>query len=191
VSDHLGERLAALVDGALDHEAREQALAHLMTCPPCQADVAAHRALKLRLRGLPYPGLPAGLEGRLLGIAQLPGSGSTPGSSPVAWAPQNARFSRPDLGRTDSVRPVDARPAGRRTARRSRRRGRLGSRLVTGSAVLALGVTCVFLVRGTQQDSPAVQPQLTTYTVDHASTAGGVPGTDPATEAVVAVSTGR
>ncbi|WP_139121227.1 anti-sigma factor family protein, partial [Streptomyces sp. SolWspMP-sol7th] len=34
---HLGDRLAAFVDGELDHDARERVLSHLATCPRCKA----------------------------------------------------------------------------------------------------------------------------------------------------------
>ena len=43
---HLGDRLAALVDGELGHDARERGLAHLATCPKCKAEADAQRRLK-------------------------------------------------------------------------------------------------------------------------------------------------
>ncbi|QIJ64594.1 zf-HC2 domain-containing protein [Streptomyces sp. JB150] len=43
---HLGDRLAALVDGELGHDARERVLAHVATCPKCKAEVDAQRRLK-------------------------------------------------------------------------------------------------------------------------------------------------
>ncbi|WP_320778274.1 anti-sigma factor family protein [Streptomyces sp. CRN 30] len=43
---HLGDRLSALVDGELGHEARERVLAHLATCPRCKAEADAQRRLK-------------------------------------------------------------------------------------------------------------------------------------------------
>ncbi|MGC5036718.1 zf-HC2 domain-containing protein [Streptomyces sp. DT190] len=89
---HLGDRLSALVDGELGHDARERVLAHVATCPKCKAEVDAQRRLKnvfaeaappppsesflARLQGLPAgggpdgelppggPGLPGGLSGR-------------------------------------------------------------------------------------------------------------------------------
>ncbi|MEV5354017.1 zf-HC2 domain-containing protein [Streptomyces sp. NPDC052693] len=89
---HLGDRLSALVDGELGHDARERVLAHVATCPKCKAEVDAQRRLKnvfaeaappppsesflARLQGLPAgggpdgdlppggPGLPGGLPGR-------------------------------------------------------------------------------------------------------------------------------
>ncbi|WP_309094534.1 zf-HC2 domain-containing protein [Streptomyces sp.] len=89
---HLGDRLSALVDGELGHDARERVLAHVATCPKCKAEVDAQRRLKnvfaeaappppsesflARLQGLPAGGgpdgdlppggtaLPGGLSGR-------------------------------------------------------------------------------------------------------------------------------
>ncbi|MFJ5264095.1 anti-sigma factor family protein [Streptomyces sp. NPDC088387] len=43
---HLGDRLAALVDGELGHDTRERVLAHVATCPKCKAEVDAQRRLK-------------------------------------------------------------------------------------------------------------------------------------------------
>ncbi|QDQ13514.1 anti-sigma factor family protein [Streptomyces spectabilis] len=43
---HLGDRLAALVDGELGHDARERVLAHLATCPTCKTEADAQRRLK-------------------------------------------------------------------------------------------------------------------------------------------------
>ncbi|MFJ8788828.1 anti-sigma factor family protein [Streptomyces sp. NPDC102462] len=88
--EHLGDRLSALVDGELGHDARERVLAHLATCARCKAEADAQRQLKnvfaesappppsesflARLQGLPGGGPDGGspLEGGLPG-------GSTPG----------------------------------------------------------------------------------------------------------------
>ncbi|GHF68782.1 hypothetical protein GCM10010218_57790 [Streptomyces mashuensis] len=43
---HLGDRLAALVDGELGHDSRERVLAHLATCWTCKAEADAQRRLK-------------------------------------------------------------------------------------------------------------------------------------------------
>ncbi|MER5755613.1 anti-sigma factor [Streptomyces sp. NPDC002088] len=73
---HLGDRLSALVDGELGHDARERVLAHVATCPRCKTEVDAQRRLKnvfaevappppsesflARLQGLPGGGDPDG-----------------------------------------------------------------------------------------------------------------------------------
>ncbi|MGW0498245.1 anti-sigma factor family protein [Streptomyces sp. NPDC003007] len=85
---HLGDRLSALVDGELGHDARERVLAHVATCPKCKAEVDAQRRLKnvfaeaappppsesflARLQGLPAGGGP---DGDLM----PPGAGGLPG----------------------------------------------------------------------------------------------------------------
>ncbi|MCM2576196.1 anti-sigma factor family protein [Streptomyces meridianus] len=43
---HLGDRLAALVDGELGHDSRERVLAHLATCARCKAEADEQRRLK-------------------------------------------------------------------------------------------------------------------------------------------------
>ncbi|MFE1250928.1 anti-sigma factor family protein [Streptomyces sp. NPDC058735] len=85
---HLGDRLSALVDGELGHDARERVLAHVATCAKCKAEVDAQRRLKnvfaeaappppsesflARLQGLPGGGGPDG-------DATPPGGGGLPG----------------------------------------------------------------------------------------------------------------
>ncbi|AXE22836.1 hypothetical protein C0216_04655 [Streptomyces globosus] len=69
---HLGDRLAALVDGELSHDTRERVLAHLATCPKCRAEADAQRRLKAMFVESAPPPLSAGLLARLQG---LPGEG--------------------------------------------------------------------------------------------------------------------
>ncbi|MEU9555913.1 anti-sigma factor family protein [Streptomyces fumanus] len=87
---HLGDRLSALVDGELGHDARERVLAHVATCAKCKAEVDAQRRLKnvfaeaappapsesllARLQGLPGGdgGSPLGGDG-LSGLPDLSG----------------------------------------------------------------------------------------------------------------------
>ncbi|MCY7364907.1 MAG: zf-HC2 domain-containing protein, partial [Frankiaceae bacterium] len=52
MSSCLGEQVAALVDGELDHAARERAQRHLAHCVTCRAEADAHRRLKVRLHDL-------------------------------------------------------------------------------------------------------------------------------------------
>ncbi|MFJ5676678.1 anti-sigma factor family protein [Streptomyces sp. NPDC093097] len=67
---HLGDRLAALVDGELGHDARERVLAHLATCAKCKAEADAQRRLKSVFAQAMSPGPSEGLLARL---QQLPG----------------------------------------------------------------------------------------------------------------------
>jgi hypothetical protein len=62
---HLGELAAALVDGVLDHAARDRALAHVTRCPGCRTEVEAQRRIKSSLASLAGPGVPSGLTDRL------------------------------------------------------------------------------------------------------------------------------
>ncbi|MET8974562.1 zf-HC2 domain-containing protein [Streptomyces sp. NPDC004539] len=93
---HLGDRLSALVDGELGHDARERVLAHVATCPKCKAEVDEQRRLKsvfsevappapsesflARLQGLPGGGGPEGPGSPLGGGALGADRGSRLGS---------------------------------------------------------------------------------------------------------------
>lgn len=103
---HLGDRLSALVDGELGHDARERVLAHVATCPKCKAEVDAQRRLKnvfaqaappapsesflARLQGLPGGGGDADDGGSP--FAGLPGGFGTSASSGVFGARRGERF---------------------------------------------------------------------------------------------------
>lgn len=87
---HLGDRLAALVDGELNHDARERVLAHLATCAKCKAEADAQRRLKTMFVESAPPPLSAGLLARLQG---LPGGGSDGPSGPFGPPPGTDPFS--------------------------------------------------------------------------------------------------
>ncbi|MGR8008447.1 anti-sigma factor family protein [Streptomyces hypolithicus] len=70
---HLGDRLAALVDGELSHDVRERVLSHLATCTKCKAEADAQRRLKSVFSTSAPPPPSEGLLARLQG---LPGGGS-------------------------------------------------------------------------------------------------------------------
>ncbi|MFF5724093.1 anti-sigma factor family protein [[Kitasatospora] papulosa] len=69
---HLGDRLAALVDGELKHDARERVLAHLATCARCKAEADSQRRLKSAFATSAAPSPSEGFLARLQG---LPGGG--------------------------------------------------------------------------------------------------------------------
>ncbi|MFD5329181.1 anti-sigma factor family protein [Streptomyces sp. NPDC127092] len=75
---HLGDRLAALVDGELGHDARERVLAHLATCARCKAEADAQRTLKNVFASTAPPPPSEGLLARLQG---LPGGSSDQGGT--------------------------------------------------------------------------------------------------------------
>ncbi|MBH1935662.1 zf-HC2 domain-containing protein [Streptomyces sp. AV19] len=80
---HLGDRLAALVDGELGHESRERVLAHLATCGKCKAEADAQRRLKSVFAEAPPPPLSEALLARL---QALPGVGMDGPAGPGASA---------------------------------------------------------------------------------------------------------
>jgi len=59
------ERVTGFVDGELEAEATAAVAAHLEACAACRAQAGAERGLRERLRSLPVPELPEGLEARL------------------------------------------------------------------------------------------------------------------------------
>ncbi|MGW0607382.1 zf-HC2 domain-containing protein [Streptomyces sp. NPDC002644] len=65
---HLGDRLSALVDGELGHEARERVLAHLATCARCRVEADAQRRLKNVFAEVPGPTPSESLLARLQGL---------------------------------------------------------------------------------------------------------------------------
>jgi hypothetical protein len=78
---HLGDRLAAFVDGELGDDTRDRVLAHLVTCPQCKAAASEQRRLKSVVAASEQPMLSAGLLARLQGLPGLPPSGDNPGGS--------------------------------------------------------------------------------------------------------------
>ncbi|MGW8761866.1 anti-sigma factor family protein [Streptomyces sp. NPDC055815] len=76
---HLGDRLAALVDGELGHDARERVLAHLATCARCKAEADAQRTLKSVFASAAPPPPSEGLLARLQGLPGGPGEPGGPG----------------------------------------------------------------------------------------------------------------
>lgn len=156
MSAHLGELAAALVDGELDHSARERAQRHLAHCGDCRAEVDAHRSLKSRLARLsadaPQPG--HALTDRLLAL-------QAPGTDRVA-AP------------TGPVRPASVRPSAGPGNRRPRGRG-LRRRTAVGTAVAALGVIALALGSPQSAATTPVDPATDSFVVQHVDTTSGVP----------------
>ncbi|MFD7443609.1 anti-sigma factor family protein [Streptomyces sp. NPDC059909] len=75
---HLGDRLAALIDGELKHDARDRVLAHLATCPKCKAEADAQRRLKSVFAATAPPPPSEGFLARLQGLP-----GGPPGGQPA------------------------------------------------------------------------------------------------------------
>jgi hypothetical protein len=100
---HLGDRLAALVDGELGHATRERVLAHLATCPRCKAEADAQRRLKNVFAEAAPPPPSESFLARLQG---LPGGGPEDGdSSPFGGGGLNGGLSgRPGAAGVFGVR---------------------------------------------------------------------------------------
>jgi anti-sigma factor RsiW len=80
--DHLGPRLAALVDGELSHDDRDRALAHIAGCAQCRSLVESERTLKGRLGAMAMPEPSARLMAALFQIPQTHGGRREPEDGP-------------------------------------------------------------------------------------------------------------
>lgn len=197
---HLGGLVAAVVDGVLDHQARDRALGHLARCDECRAEVDAQRRLKARLGQLGAPELSAGLAAHLLGIpeaAAVSRAGASndplvPGLPPVQLAASfRAPASRPAPSRRAGDRPAGERPAGDGPAGRpsrarrgqTARRRRVVGAAAGGFAAFALSLATVVAL-GSSDAPGAVAPAVDAYTVEHNRSAVSVPGADPLVEMV-------
>ena len=161
----LGDVVAALVDGELDHAARERAQRHLAHCDTCRADVDVQRRLKARLSGACREPAPSdALTARLLGLRPGHDALGAPPARPVSLRPAAGPRPRSPLSR----RPLSRRPI-------TRRRG-LRRRAAFGSAVAVLGV--VLALGGPQLSGPStpVNPGTDTFVVDFVSSTSDVGG---------------
>lgn len=154
MSGCLGEVAAALVDGELDHAARERAHRHLAGCASCRTEVEAQRRLKTTLSGLAPAAAPDALAGRLLGL-QVPGTD---------------RLAAP----AGPVRPATVRPAAGPRNRRPRARG-LRRRTAVGAVVAALGVVALALGSPQNAATTPVDPATDAFVVEHVDTTSDVP----------------
>nr|WP_202481316.1 zf-HC2 domain-containing protein [Streptomyces sp. SID5594] len=78
----MGDRLAALVDGELNHDARERVLAHLATCSRCKVEADAQRRLKSAFAMSAAPSPSEGFLARLQGLPGGPGGDDTGSGRP-------------------------------------------------------------------------------------------------------------
>ncbi|MFH9753772.1 anti-sigma factor family protein [Streptomyces griseus] len=103
---HLGDRLAALVDGELKHDARERVLAHLATCAKCKAEADAQRRLKSAFAMSASPSPSEGFLARLQGLPGGPGGDDTGSGGPFGgrgpFADEFFPGLRPSAGSTRS-----------------------------------------------------------------------------------------
>lgn len=164
---HLGERVTALVDGQLDHDDRDAALAHLARCPQCQAAVDAERRTASTLRQLPDVVPSRELMERLREM-----------SAPEGPLPPRRRpFPAPE--RASGFHSAGGSFPRWPTQGRSRRRAVVRG-TVAGS--VSLGVIAAALASlGTAEEADPVVPPIREFTVEHARSTGSLPFSDPAT----------
>lgn len=164
---HLGERVSALVDGQLDHDDRDAALAHLAGCPQCQSAVDAERRTAAALRTLSDVEPSDGLLQRL---RELPAPGGVP-PAPRRPLPVADRAGGP----TSSGSGAPGWPAQPSPRRRAVVRG-----TVAGSVSLGVIAAALASLGGTEEAEPVVPP-MREFTVEHARSTGSLPFSDPAT----------
>lgn len=171
---HLLDRVAAFIDGEMDHAERERVLVHLAGCAECRADVAAHRAVKARLAGLSTPQPSAAL---LAAISRLAEPGEPLASQPLVGA-QRGPSRPPSVG-------VDRRPPARGADRRSRSRRRARTLASTGLFAVTATLITAFAVGGTPApEQPTLTPDTDSFMVEHAWTSRDVPFAEVPADAV-------
>jgi hypothetical protein len=174
---HLGDRIAALVDGQLGHEARDRTLAHLALCLQCRTAADTERRTRGMLAGMDGPEPSDDLIRRLLALAEPgppapPASRSFPRSFPGPERP--VKVAAPAQRRPQGASVASRRPGDRRPRRlRFVAVGALsGFAVVMGTAFVASGVP--------EQPEAPLSPQVDRFSVEQAGTSTGVPFLDPA-----------
>lgn len=198
-TQHLGERLSALVDGELGAAEHESALIHLAKCEPCRFEADMMRRLKRRLHGLSEPEPDLDFMGRLTELSRDPeGTGRGPSDPPFGAGPPLGS-SRPIGGfppggslTAEAVAgpSTAAGPAEEQRASRPEDRGRGerwsqllppfpgGRYAVAGFAVATALLGSAFVAGGDTQDAPVVEPRLSDYAVEHAVTSRHIPAAE-------------
>ncbi len=191
---HLGERVAALVDGELDHDSRDRAVAHLTRCEECRSAVREQRWLKARMRELAATEPSAALRSSLFEIGRS-WPAETDGQAAIRHAETVAGLSLPTRsylaphastpGPTHGPTPgaaADAHATDRRTTDRRRRAGLVmaGAGSV-GAAVLGLSYA---LGGAAESPSPSpVSPPVGQFSAEFAGSSDGLPFSVPAVDA--------
>lgn len=158
-TDHLGDRVAALVDGQLDHASRERLLAHLAHCAPCRTEVDAQRRLKASL--LELGGRPMAPSDELIArLLALP-------SQPLLAEPDRGPL--PVSLPRGSRRPGSRRPGARRPAAGPGARRR---RSAAAGALVALGLVSALALGQPAAEGPSVpvDPASDVFVADFVTT---------------------
>jgi anti-sigma factor RsiW len=180
---HPFDKLAAAVDGQLDHDSRDRVFGHLVGCETCKAEIEEQRRLKARLGLLDTPEPPSALLGRLLAVPEF---GTEPREEvrPVPAVTLRPARSVFPAAQTRPATRNDARPVARTApaapARPNRRRAVVVSAAGSAAAVVSLLGTAFVVGEPTQQRAPLLQPPVSSFSVDHATSTGGYPFGDQA-----------
>jgi anti-sigma factor RsiW len=187
VEQHLGDRLAALVDGELEHDARERVLAHLATCCTCKAEADEQRRLKSVFVQMAPPPPSEGLIARLQNLPGTDGDGPgtfgshggsglfAMGAGGFTYVPARGQGRRGDSGPARDGFPIH-------DLERSASRGRRFAFAAAGAmslAAIALGgalplEAAVDSATGRGEGTgPATSPARTAQAADAASVTGG------------------
>lgn len=172
---HPLDKLSAAVDGQLDHDSRDKVFSHLVGCESCRAEADEQRRLKAQLSTLGTLEPSADLMQRLLAVPE--------------FSPEPREQVRPvpavTLRPAQSVFPAaQQRPAARpqassRPAVRQRSRAVVMTAAGSAAAVVTLLGTA-FAVGESAEQPPLLQPPVSSFSADHASSTGGYPFGDPA-----------
>lgn len=161
MNGHLGDQVAAFVDGQLDFARREKALKHLSGCADCRAAVDQERWVKTRVQTLPGAEPSANLLSALTQVSTEP----VP-AAPSAPRPRPAR-GRPGLGRHGS-----------RSALRH------GGLLLAGAGSVAAGfLGLAYVVGGAAAQQDPVSPPVDRFSAEFAGSETSMPFADPAMDA--------
>ncbi|HEX2176816.1 MAG TPA: zf-HC2 domain-containing protein [Nocardioidaceae bacterium] len=95
MNHHLGDQVAAFVDGELDFARRERALAHLSECAGCRDAVEQQRSVKTRVQTLPGAEPSADLISALNRVPADPQPCGDP--APAHWHPPESPARRGGL----------------------------------------------------------------------------------------------
>lgn len=174
---HPLDKLAAAVDGQLDHDTRDRIFSHLVGCESCRAEVDDQRTLKLELGLLTPPAPSSALMDRLLAVPEF---GTEPREEvrPVTLRPARSVF--PAAQSRPAGRPaVATAPAGPPSSH-SRRRAVVVSAAGSAAAVVSLLGTAFVVGEPAQQREPLLRPPVSSFSADHANATGGYPFGDPA-----------
>lgn len=164
---HLGEALSALVDGELDHETRDRALAHVAGCSACRSQLEAERRLKAGVRGSSGPLPPGDLTRRLLALAE-PGEPLPPRVRALPGATRAVPSTSP--ARHWGEHRPGGYPAGGDGLRHTGRRARRGVLIAAGAVTIGGGAVGGAFLLGTptlEQGAP-VRPEINSFFVERA-----------------------